>query len=167
MENRRLEDLNTYDKNPRFNEDAVNHVVESLKVHGQINPIIISAVGHPFDQEVICCGHTRLEALKRYGASEAKVLVHEFKDEKEFIDLNIRDNKSGEFAQWDEDKLRELSLDFDLNLGDLGFEIDDLFDDEPDEKDEKFEIVVKCSTGSELEEVYNKLKGLGFKCKKK
>jgi len=41
VETRKLEDLIPYDRNPRSNDKAVEHVLESLKKHGQVAPIII------------------------------------------------------------------------------------------------------------------------------
>ena len=96
MDKRLLKDLQPYDRNPRKNKEAVDRVLESLNRHGQVKPIVISAKGKPFEQEVIVAGHTTLEALKRFGAKEAFVVVKEFADEAQFLDYNIRDNKTGE-----------------------------------------------------------------------
>ena len=124
-ETRALDELTPYDHNPRVNDKAVEHVAESIRKHGQVNPIIISKAGHPFGQEVICCGHTRLLALAKLGAKEARVVVHEFKDEAEFVDLNIRDNKTSEFAEWDDAILGQLSSQFDIDLNEMDFDFDE------------------------------------------
>ncbi len=121
-ETRNIKDLTAYDKNPRKNAKAVSHVLESLNRHGQVKPIVLSAKGKPFGQEVICAGHTTFEALKRFGAKEVKVVVKEFSDEAQFVDYNIRDNKTGEFAEWDESILEELSSQFDIDLKEMEFE---------------------------------------------
>ena len=68
---RKIADLTPYDRNPRKNKEAVDRVLESLNRHGQVKPIVLSAKGKPFEQEVICAGHTTVEALKRFGAKEA------------------------------------------------------------------------------------------------
>ena len=34
--------------------------------------------------------------------------MKEFADEAQFLDYNIRDNKAGEFAEWDEQMLADL-----------------------------------------------------------
>lgn len=124
METRKLKDLVPYDRNPRKNGPAIDKVLESLNRHGQVKPIVLSAIGKPFEQEVICCGHTTMQALKKFGAKEAKVVVKEFESEAEFIDYNIRDNKSGEFAEWDEAMLAQLGAEFEIDLGEMGFEFD-------------------------------------------
>lgn len=125
---RKLSELVPYDKNPRKNKEAVKHVLESLKRHGQKKPIVLSAKGAPFEKEVICAGHTTMEALKEFGAKEAFCVLHEFKDEAEFVDYNIRDNKTGEFALWDEVQLQDLSISMDLDLNEMGFDLGDEWD---------------------------------------
>jgi len=122
MEKRKIKDIILYDKNPRVNKDAVDHVLESLKRHGQVKPIVLSAAGHPFKEEVVCCGHTTLKALKKFGSKEALVIVKQFESEAEFVDYNIRDNKVSEFAEWDEQLLADLSAEFDIDLAEMGFD---------------------------------------------
>lgn len=124
LENRPISELVPYDRNPRKNSKAVEHVLESLRRHGQVKPMVVSAPGHPFENEVVCCGHTTLQALKKFGAKEAKVIVKQFDSEEEFVDYNIRDNKTGEFAEWDEPVLAELLTDFDISADDLGFDFE-------------------------------------------
>jgi ParB-like chromosome segregation protein Spo0J len=94
LETRKIKDLIPYDRNPRNNKDAVDKVLESLNRHGQVKPIVLSAKGKPFEQETIVAGHTTMQALKRFGAKEAFVVVKEFADEAQFVDYNIRDNKA-------------------------------------------------------------------------
>ena len=121
IEERDIGEIMPYDRNPRKNQKAVEHVLESLRRHGQAKPLVLSAAGHPFEGEVVCCGHTTLEALKRFGAKRVGVVVKAFKDEAEFVDLNIRDNKTGEWAEWDDDELSMLAVDFDIDLDAMGF----------------------------------------------
>lgn len=151
MEKRKLEDLIPYDKNPRKNDGAVDKVLESLMRHGQVKPIVISQKGKPFKEETICAGHTTFKALQRFGAKDAFVVVKPFADEAQFADYAIRDNKTGEFAQWDDDILAELKGDFDIDLDEMGFDFPDVEDAEPpedfDEKDEEklAHVCPKCS----------------------
>ncbi len=121
IEERLLAELNPYQKNPRNNNQSVEFVLDSLKKHGQVKPIVVSAPGFPFENEVICAGHTTLKALEKSGAKKAKVIVHKFKDEAEFIHYNIADNKTGEFAFWDNEQLIELGEEFEIDLGLMGF----------------------------------------------
>jgi len=123
MDYRKIADLIPYDRNPRDNGKAVDRVLESLQKHGQVKPIVISAKGHPFDQEVICAGHTTVLALEKFGSEQIAVVVKDFDSEADFVDYNIRDNKSGEWAEWDEQMLANLSVEFDIDLNEMGFEI--------------------------------------------
>jgi DNA modification methylase len=136
LETRKIKDLIPYDRNPRNNKDAVDKVLESLNRHGQVKPIVLSAKGKPFEQETIVAGHTTMQALKRFGAKEAFVVVKEFADEAQFVDYNIRDNKAGEFAQWDEQELANLSAEFEIDLDEMGFEDFDIEEESAGNTDE-------------------------------
>jgi len=128
-----MERIVPYDRNPRLNDSAVIHVLESLKKHGQVRPVIVSAPGHPFENPVLCCGHTTLKALRDFGAKEVLVQVHAFDSEAEFVDYNIRDNKTTEFASWDESELAKLSEEFTIDLSSMGFSFGKMDDSIPDE----------------------------------
>lgn len=171
MEYRHINQITPYNRNPRKNEKAIERVLESLKIHSQVKPLVISEKGYPFEQEVVCCGHTTLEALKRFGAEEVRVVVQRFQNESEFVDLLARDNKSGEFAEWDDVELMKLAIDFDVDFQEMGFDMPEDFGDsaDPDEfppENKKYEIVVECSDGEEREQIYNKLLQTGLKCRK-
>jgi hypothetical protein len=124
----KLDDLIPYPKNPRKNDDAVKWVLKSLQDHGQVAPIIVNEIGHPFEQYVINAGHTRWKALKEFGAKEADCIVHKFKDEEEFAKYNIQDNQTSTFSEWDEAMLAQLGAEFEIDLSEMGFSI-------PDEED--------------------------------
>ena len=53
-----ISELNPYENNPRFNDDAVEYVANSIKEFGFKNPIILD------NNNVIVCGHTRYKQLK-------------------------------------------------------------------------------------------------------
>jgi ParB-like chromosome segregation protein Spo0J len=124
MEYRDINEIKPYDRNPRNNEKSVDRVLSSLNKYGQVKPIVLSAKGKPFEDEVVCCGHTTLEALKKFGAKEVKVVIKEFETEKHFVGYNIEDNKSGEFSEWDDQELANLNADFDIDLAGMGFDFD-------------------------------------------
>ncbi len=140
LQSRALKELTPYDKNPRINNKAIDHVLESLKRHGQVKPIVLSEAGFPFIQEIICCGHTTAKALEKFGAKKVNVIVKQFESEAEFLDYNIRDNKVGEFAEWDSKLLASLGTEFDIDLADMGFNLKDIGQiemvNEGDENDE-------------------------------
>ena len=127
----KLKDLVPFDKNPRINDKAVDRVLESLKANGYVSPIVVNEIGHPFKEHVIAAGHTRWKALDKFGSKEVEVFVYKFDSEKHFVRYNIEDNKTAEFAEWDETVLAELSAEFDIDLDAMEFEFD--VEEEPNE----------------------------------
>ncbi len=91
-------DLIPYSKNPRINRDGVWSVKESIEQHGFSNPIIINT------ENIVCCGHTRLAAALEAGLVSVPCRVREM-SEKEFISLNLADNKTNEITSWSNKKL--------------------------------------------------------------
>ena len=118
----KLKDLIPFDRNPRINDKAVERVLESLKFNGYVSPIVVNEIGHPFEQHVIAAGHTRWKALEKFGKEEIDVFVHRFDSENHFVRYNIEDNKSGEFAEWDNQVLADLGAEFEIDLNNMGFE---------------------------------------------
>jgi len=114
-----IENLIEWDKNPRKNEKAVEKLVPLIKKYGFINPIVIDQKG------IIRAGHTRLKSAKKIGMKTVPVLIVNFESEMDAIGYAIADNKSVEYAKWDNDLLKEeinilKGLNFDLNLTGLG-----------------------------------------------
>lgn len=150
----KLHEIVPFDKNPRSNDRAVDRVLESLKANGYVAPIIVNEIGSPFENHVVCVGHTRLKALEKFGATEVDCLVHEFESEKQFVRYNIEDNKTSEFAIWDDTILAELGGKFDIDLDGMGFDFempeDDGFSDSDNEngeveKPQDLMVCPKCS----------------------
>ena len=81
--------------NPRRNDAAVPHVVASLQRFGWQQPIVAKTSG-----EVIA-GNTRLKAAKELGMSQVPVVWFEASD-REATAFAIADNRTHEFAEWDE-----------------------------------------------------------------
>jgi len=97
--------LKPWEKNPRKLKYAVGAVAKSIKQFGFNVPILCNS-----DLRVIA-GHARLEAAKRLGMEKVPVAVLplEGNDSELFA---IAENKTGELADWDTPKLKEI-------LGDL------------------------------------------------
>ena len=112
-----------YDQNPRYNEAAINYVKQSIEDYGYLNPIIINK------DNVILCGHTRLEALKELNRDKIEVIkVTDLTPELEKA-FRIADNKVAEFSYWDNEKLqKELSKVIDNTLKFYDFEYNNLDD---------------------------------------
>ena len=66
--NKKLVDIHPYEKNPRFNEDIIDTVANSIKEFGFRCLIVVDK------DHVIICGYTRLSAAKKLGLE--KVPVH-------------------------------------------------------------------------------------------
>jgi len=135
-------DLMPYFNNPRKNDDAVIKVAESIKAFGFQNPIIADK-----DMTIIA-GHTRWKAALKLDLETVPVIVSDMPEEKARA-YRIADNRLGEFAEWDWEKL-EVELDeIDYELKDLlDFEINPDFEpvgiDEQGRLDELEPIWVKC-----------------------
>jgi DNA modification methylase len=123
IEMRKVSEVKPYEKNPRQNDDAVDHVARSIQEFGFRQPIVVDADG------VIICGHTRLKAAQKLGLEEVPVHVARDLTPEKIRAYRIADNKLAELASWDMDllpvELSELqSAGMDLSL--MGFDEEDL-----------------------------------------
>lgn len=103
-----------YENNPRENDEAVADVAESIRQCTYIAPIIVD------ENNVILAGHTRLRALKTLGKTECEVLVVKGLSEEKKKKFRLYDNKTSEFAEWDEKKLMEELCDVNFQGFDFG-----------------------------------------------
>lgn len=110
-----LTEIVPYEKNPRKNDDAVAYVMESIKQCTYVAPIIVDEDG------VILAGHTRYKALKKLGYKEADVLIKEGLTEEQKRKYRLLDNKTNEFAEWDDALLAEELDGIDFDGFDFGF----------------------------------------------
>jgi ParB-like chromosome segregation protein Spo0J len=115
--------LTPYGNNPRRNASAVAAVVASLKAFGAQQPIVVDKNG------VVIVGHTRrLAAIELQWATYPTHYATNLTDA-QVTAYRLADNKTGEIAEWDEEKLfEELSLiageGFDLEG--MGFTTEDM-----------------------------------------
>ena len=119
VEYRNVADLNPYENNPRLNDGAVDAVAASIKEFGFKVPIVVDSDG------VIVTGHTRLKAAKKLGIDTVPVIVADDLTPEQVKAFRLADNKTGELAQWDFDKL-DIELDGidEIDMGDFGFDMD-------------------------------------------
>nr|UVX59673.1 MAG: ParB-like nuclease domain [Bacteriophage sp.]UWD67723.1 MAG: ParB-like nuclease domain [Bacteriophage sp.]UWI03344.1 MAG: ParB-like nuclease domain [Bacteriophage sp.] len=116
-----LADITPYENNPRNNEEAVEKVANSIKEFGFNQPIVVDK------DNVIIVGHTRYLAAQELGLSEAPVIVAENLSDEQARAYRLADNKTGELAGWDFEKLAlELEQIESLDMGEFGFESHDL-----------------------------------------
>lgn len=118
VEYRNVADLNPYENNPRLNDGAVDAVAASIKEFGFKVPIVVDSDG------VIVTGHTRLKAAKKLGIDTVPVIVADDLTPEQVKAFRLADNKTGELAQWDLDKL-DIELDGidEIDMGDFGFDM--------------------------------------------
>jgi len=117
-----VNDIIPYDKNPRNNDGAVDLVLKSIKEFGLKQPIVLDK------NNVIVVGHTRYKALVKLGVKEIPVIYATDLSDEQIKAYRIMDNKSNEFAFWDNDLLKvELeslkAVGYDLDL--TGFSLSD------------------------------------------
>lgn len=117
IEEMKVGDLIPYENNPRKNDAAVDAVAASIREFGFKVPIIVDKDG------VIVAGHTRLSAAKKLGMKTVPVIRADDLTEEQIRAFRLADNKTGELAEWDFEKLEEelRALD-DIDMGQFGFE---------------------------------------------
>jgi hypothetical protein len=81
----------------------VDAIAESLREHGQRKPVVAQKVG---DTLVVRAGNGTLQAAKKLGWKRLAVLVVE-EDDREATRFALRDNRTAELAEWDDEALRK------------------------------------------------------------
>ena len=121
--NMKLSEIHPYEKNPRFNDGAVEAVANSIKEFGFQQPIVVDK------DHIVVVGHTRLKAAEQLGLTEVPVVIAENLTPEQVQAYRIADNKTGEIAEWNYEllplEIKELQeADFDLSI--LGFDTEEL-----------------------------------------
>ena len=174
----KVEELIPYINNPRNNENAVDKVASSIAEFGFKNPIFIDK------NNVVVNGHTRLLASKKLGLKEVPCIVIDDLTDTQIKAFRLADNKTSEYAEWDEELLKieleqledmNFNLDtVDIDYSDFDLEIDYIEDDfiEIKEKEDlsdkvnsAYEIIIECDNEEEQEEMYNRFIEEGLRCR--
>ena len=122
-----INSIKPYKKNPRKNEEAIPYVMESIKQFGFKNPVILDK------DNVIVCGHTRIEGAKRLGITEIPCIYADDLTDEQIKAFRLADNKVAEIAEWDIDLLdTELDDILNIDMSDFGFDLD--FEDEEEKE---------------------------------
>ncbi|MBR2882678.1 MAG: ParB N-terminal domain-containing protein, partial [Prevotella sp.] len=114
---KKLTDLKPYENNPRKNKQAVNAVAKSIRDLGFRVPLVIDT------DDVIVCGHTRYEALKKLGWSDVPCIVADDLTEEQIKAFRLADNQVAEFATWDVPKLEVEIDELGVDMSQYGFMI--------------------------------------------
>lgn len=147
-----IELIQPYGKNPRYNDEAVEYVKNSIQQFGFAQPIVVDK------NAVIIAGHTRHKASKALGLEKVPVIVLDDLTEEEANAYRLADNKVAEFAEWDfgllDEELNELA-ETNINMEDFGFfdEINKLEVEETEEEDEPEFYQVKFKLSPEQYEI--------------
>ena len=149
---KKIEELKEYENNPRHNDGAVDAVAESIRQFGFKVPIVIDTDG------VIIAGHTRRKAALKLGLEVVPCIVADDLTPEQIKAFRLADNKTGELAGWDFEKLEEeLAAMSEIDMSAFGFvmnddiDIDEFFT-EAEEKPEKEPKKIVCPhCGEEFE----------------
>lgn len=127
----KTEELIPYENNPRFNEEAIDKVAESIKEFGFKVPIIVDS------KNVIVAGHTRLLSAKKLGMEQVPVIVADDLSDSQIKAFRLADNRVAEFSEWDFELMYKELNSLDIDMEAFGFEeelpdidIDDVFGEE-------------------------------------
>lgn len=131
VENRSINEIKPYEKNPRINDGAVAAVAASIREFGFKVPIVIDKNG------VIVAGHTRYKAAASIGMTQVPCIVADDLTPQQIKAFRLADNKVSELATWDFELLgAELDAITELNMEEFGFlpsvDLDQFFVDQPE-----------------------------------
>lgn len=122
VENININDIQTYARNPRKNDLAVDAVAESIKEFGAIVPLVLDG------DNVIVAGHTRLRAARKLGLQTLPCIRAEGLTPAQIKAYRLADNKVSEASDWDlpmlEVELEGLEQETRESLDKMGFGLD-------------------------------------------
>ncbi len=147
---KKIEDLKPYANNPRFNDDAVEYVKNSIKEFGFKVPMVIDK-----NNEIVA-GHTRYKASLELGLEEVPCIIADDLSEEQIKAFRLVDNKVSEQSSWDFELLEEELEKLNIDMTEFGFDDDfDVLDEDfvPDTEitKEKNKTIVCPNCGKEIE----------------
>lgn len=163
---RNIKELKPYKKNAKKHpKEQVKRIANSIKEFGFTQPVIIDS------NNCVVAGHGRILGAKKAGLTQVPTVMLEDLTEEQIKAYRLVDNKLNE-SEWDfgllDEELGILSDDIDMEL--FGFDTD-MTDEELEKKKiefeikEKYEVHIICKDEKQMEQVYNKTKGMGIDCK--
>lgn len=129
----KVNDLVPYENNPRLNDAAVDAVAASIKEFGFRVPIIIDK------NNVIVAGHTRLKAALKLGLEDVPVIIADDLTDEQIRAFRLADNKVGEIAEWDLEKLEEELKHINIDMSNFGFDLSEI-EEEKEVKEDNFDL---------------------------
>ena len=113
---KKIDEIIPYANNPRNNESAVDAVAASIAEFEFKQPVVIDK------NNVIVAGHTRLLAAKKLKLETVPCVMADDLTEAQVKAYRLADNKVGELASWDFEKLELEMNDLDMDMTVFGFE---------------------------------------------
>lgn len=148
----KIEDLKPYANNPRFNDEAVEYVKNSIKEFGFKVPMVIDK-----NNEIVA-GHTRYKASLELNLKEVPCIVADDLTEEQIKAFRLVDNKVSEKSQWNFELLDEELEELDIDMKQFDFEIledidmEQFIEELPDKSKEINPQTIKCPhCGEEFE----------------
>ena len=165
-----IKELKPYKKNAKKHpKEQVERIANSIKEFGFTQPVIIDK------DNCVVAGHGRILGAKKAGIKNIPTVCLEDLTEEQIKAYRLVDNKTNE-SDWDfsllDEELGILAEDIDMEL--FGFDIDEEIEQKDEEEKkkkvefeikEKYEVHIICKDEKQMEQVYNKTKGLGVECK--
>lgn len=130
IENININKIKPYANNPRFNDEAVDYVANSIREFGFKVPVVIDK------NNVIITGHTRIKAAKKLGIEKVPCIRADDLTEDQVKAFRIADNKVGELASWDYTKLAVELEDIEIDMGAFDIDIESYAPDIQEEDDD-------------------------------
>lgn len=140
---KKTDELREYENNPRNNDGAVDAVAASIREFGFKVPIVIDG-----NNEIIA-GHTRLRAARALGLDKVPCIVADDLTPEQIKAFRLADNKTGELAGWEIDKLGKELSEIDMDMSVFGFdaveleEFSEVCEDEIPDVDEEGDPITK------------------------
>ena len=138
-----IDRLKEYENNPRKNEAAVSAVAESIKNFNFQIPIVVDA------NNVIVAGHTRLKAARLLKIDKVPCIIADDLTPEQIKAFRLADNKVGELAGWEIEKLGKELSEIDMDMSVFGFdavefeEFSEVCEDEIPDVDEEGDPITK------------------------
>ena len=153
----------------RHGEKNLQAITSSLRRFGQQKPIVVDGDG------IVRAGNATWSAARELGWREIQI-VRTALTGSEATAYAIADNRTGELAEWDSDILTdelEALDDEDFDLGEIGFDDDDiseLADEEPEPRDleladESWPVIVTCRDEADQAAFLSQMQSAGRECR--
>jgi len=169
--------------NARVRTERSSYMIrESLQQFGPLRSLVGQRL--PDGRVIVRAGNGTLEEAGQIGIDKIRVVerkpdelvvvVADDLDDDKWTQYAIADNRSSDLSDWDQERLSDQHEAVDLSDWFSGEEMaawggDDMEDtmvipdDQPYEN--KYAIAVECNDEAHQEDVYNKLLGMGYRCK--